>query len=93
LTRGLSWTADLGGLIYHNWQKEPNGGWNKYAPEWENDYRLDPYFGQAKEIAVGTNQDGRLEIFYEYWDGLIYHNSQYYAGNSCDWTGARYFPA
>ena len=39
----------------------------------------------AKQITVGVNQDGRLEVFYVGTDDKIYHNCQYPAG--ARWAG------
>lgn len=49
--------------IYHKWQVVPNGGWSG-----EN-----LLAGPAKDVVVGQNQDGRLEVFYIGIDDKIYH--------------------
>ena len=66
-------------VLYHNWQVEPNGKWNGACP-------VDPErLSKAKQIAVGNNADGRLEILYVGLDDVLYHNRQLGANNH--WSG------
>ncbi len=62
--------------IYHNWQNAPNRDWNG-EEEFKNN--------RAKQICVGQNQDGRLEIFYVGMNDTIYHNWQNAPNH--DWNG------
>ena len=61
--------------LYHNWQTSPNGGW---AGE-------DPFGGKAKQVAIGSNADGRLEVIYVGTNDAIYHNWQTSPNNG--WAG------
>jgi hypothetical protein len=61
--------------IYHNWQTAPNNGWSG-----EN-----LLAGSAKQIVVGQNADGRLEVFYVGTNNKIYHNWQTAPNNG--WNG------
>lgn len=56
---------------YHQWQKKPSSGWS------EVDYLSGLEEGFVSDsIAVGSNQDGRLEIFAVKGDGSIWHTWQ-----------------
>src|SRR5206468_3957405 len=61
--------------LYHNPQTTPNDGW-------EGEGRLSG--ASAKQIAVGQNADGRLEIFYVGTNNDLYHNSQTLPRNEQD---------
>jgi hypothetical protein len=61
--------------IYHNWQ-------NADLVEWSGTF---PFQGQAKALAVGQNEGGRLEVFYIGLDDKLYHNWQTSPGNG--WAG------
>jgi len=79
--------------VYHNWQTAQSSlNWNGET------VFLNHYAGSAasaKQIAVDTNADGRLEIFYVGTNNAIYHqwqtvatqgfgsNSNYILANSC----------
>src|SRR6185369_15324956 len=57
-------------VIYHNWQLRPNG-------YWICEYFLGPVnSATAKQIALGYNADGRMELFYIGLDDVLYHNWQ-----------------
>jgi outer membrane immunogenic protein len=61
--------------ISHDWQIAPNGTWNGAAT----------LGGNAQDIAVSRNADGRLEVFYIEANNVINHNWQVTAGGS--WAG------
>jgi hypothetical protein len=44
------------------------------------------------QIAVGTNQDGRLEIFYTGFHSQLYHNWQVSTADTTQWNGETRFP-
>jgi len=57
--------------LYHNWQEKPNGGWHG-----EEEFKDGSHYYAAKQICVGQNVDGRLEIFYIATNDRLYHNWQ-----------------
>jgi hypothetical protein len=59
--------------VSHLYQTAPNGGWSE-------SYGLG---GEAKEIAVSNNADGRIEIFYVGTNDRLYHRAQVSGG----WSG------
>ncbi len=61
--------------LFHNWQaKVPNAN----DPTTFNEWAGETPFGKAKgnQVCVGTNADGRLEIFYCGTGNHLYHNWQ-----------------
>ena len=58
-------------VLYHNFQTTPNGGWHGDLPlgGWAAD-------SHVRQIAVGQNLDGRLEVFYVAYNNTIFHNFQ-----------------
>jgi len=63
------------GVVAHMWQEKANGGWSKWRT-----LNSPP----ATDVAVGRNDDGRLEVFIVGPDAKIYHTWQNHAGS--DWT-------
>jgi hypothetical protein len=58
-------------VLYHNFQTTPNGGWHGELPL--GGWNADSY---VRQVAVGQNLDGRLEVFYIAYNNTIYHNFQ-----------------
>ena len=65
--------------LEHKWQTAPSGGWSTGAAIFA------PAGTIATTAAVGTNHDGRLEVFYVDGFGNLGHAWQTAAGSS--WTG------
>jgi hypothetical protein len=54
--------------IFHSWQRCPNDTW------WSD---ATPLGGECLQLAIGRNEDGRLEVFYiKAVDNCIYHKFQ-----------------
>jgi predicted MPP superfamily phosphohydrolase len=68
--------------IYHNWQKTPESDWHKI--NWNGAVALG---GEAKQICVGQNEDGHLEVFYVGTNDTIYHNWQNGPNRTDSWHG------
>jgi|GEM_PF-3192754 len=68
-------------VLYHDWQTAPVSG-----TPWSGSMLLYETEHWAKQIAVGKNSDGRLELFFIGLDGVIYHDWQTAANNG--WNGA-----
>jgi hypothetical protein len=56
--------ADFG-TLFHKWQVAPNGGWSN----WASLDRPPTGIRQSDHLTIGTNQDGRLEVFVVGEDG------------------------
>ena len=70
------------GLAWHNWQNSPSG-----SQDWHGWERLFDAAGLGR-IAVGSNADGRLELFaLDTSAGLIWHVWQNNPSGSQDWSG------
>src|SRR5205823_4981807 len=69
------------GYLAH--KAEPDGGWSGWQRFLKPDDKL-------VTLAVGQNQDGRLEVFGAASDNSLWHNWQTAPRN--DWTGGQPFP-
>lgn len=57
--------------IWHAWQDAPNGEWSgRKSLGWSH---WESFDGKAKQIAVGNNPDGRLEVFVIGMDDRLWH--------------------
>jgi hypothetical protein len=59
--------------VSHAWQLAPNSSWSGIAA----------LGGTAKQLVVGNNADGRLEVFYVGTNDRLFHRVQVSAG----WSG------
>jgi hypothetical protein len=64
--------------LYHMWQSTPGG------PQWSGAAGL--FLAGVNEVAVGSNQDGRLQVFFNGTDGDLYTDWQTAPNGS--WHGA-----
>ena len=66
--------------LYHNWQMQPADSLDAGTPlnSWAGETVIKTFghTNKAKQIAVATNADGRLEILYVGTDGHLFHNWQ-----------------
>jgi hypothetical protein len=74
------------GGVYHIWQTTPNGGWGEAAPFGGTQAVLQVTPTQT-QLAVGLNQDERLEIFYIDYVGALRHNWQTKPNGTAGWSG------
>lgn len=76
------------GHVYHEWQTAQNG---PFSTPWNIGVQCTLQWPGATELAVGRNQDGRLEVFYIGDDSNLYHAWQTApnaipAGTNDGWT-------
>jgi subtilase family serine protease len=69
--------TDPGGVVYHDWQVTPGGGWSGWSQLASN--------SGFTSLAASTNQDGRLEVFATTANGVVYHN--YQTAPNSGWSG------
>jgi hypothetical protein len=69
--------------VYHRWQGGPDNGWN--GGGWQS-------LGGAisTRVSVGSNADGRLEVFARAADGAVYHRWQ--GGPDNGWNDGGWHP-
>lgn len=72
--------------IFHDWQKTPGGSWVGAAPLYAEGEARGGSRAKAQTLAVASNADGRLEVFYVDPRGRLIHDWQL-APNG-DWHGA-----
>lgn len=66
-------------VLYHNYQKTPNGAWSGWASLGT------PSGVTLHSLAMATNSDGRLEIFITATDGKLWH--MYQNAPNSGWSG------
>lgn len=75
------------GRLIHSWEVAPNAGWE--TPEQLNGQGDEVV--QGEQVIVGTNADGRLEVFWTALaDGRVWHDWQ--TSPNGDWAGPEALP-
>ena len=69
-------------IIRHNYQMGPGA-----TSAWSGEELFTNSALTAKQIALGTNADGRLELFYIGMDDILYHAWQLNPGGGTGWSG------
>src|SRR5208337_3868673 len=69
-------------VLRHNWQMATGA-----TAGWSGQYLFTDSVLTAKQIAIGTNTDGRLEMFYIGKDDILYHAWQLAPGGGTGWSG------
>ena len=67
------------GAVWHRWQKVPNGGWSSWD-SLDTPLSFDKTASLSHELEVVRNHDGRLELFAQDFNGVVWHRWQTRAG-------------
>lgn len=66
--------------LWHRWQSTPSDGWSPWTS-----LKSPPGGRDPGEAVLGTNADGRLEVFTVASDGAVWHRWQQRAGDPESW--------
>lgn len=70
------------GTLHHKWQTAPTATCHPYPANWADAAALEGSTPEVASVALGTNADGRMEVFFVGEGGQIYHSRQSAAGGA-----------